>query len=198
MENLNIEVHNTDDPHAKKFQLGATISEREITYTEANGALLSPIAGKIFGFPWAHEVTVGKDFVTVAKQEWVEWEILEEPLGGLINEHFQSYESQPIEENPEPKTSEIPQNLDSPEAKDIQELFTNEINPSLAGHGGFVTLKGFENNKVYIEMGGGCQGCSMSKMTLREGIEGAIRHKVPSVTEIIDVTDHASGDNPFY
>ena len=68
----------------------------------------------------------------------------------------------------------------------------------LAAHGGFAQLKGVDGDKVYVLMGGGCQGCAVSAMTLRDGIEKAIREQVPEVTEVVDTTDHGAGDNPFY
>lgn len=83
-------------------------------------------------------------------------------------------------------------------AGQIQDLIEAAINPQLASHGGWVRLVKMENRDVYLEMGGGCQGCAASKQTLKFGIERAIRDLCPQVREIIDVTDHASGTNPYY
>ncbi len=80
----------------------------------------------------------------------------------------------------------------------VERLFEEQINPVLAQHGGFARLVRVEGPDVYIEMGGGCQGCSASQMTLRHGIENAIRKAFPQVRRIEDVTDHASGQNPYY
>jgi len=80
----------------------------------------------------------------------------------------------------------------------VQQLLTAEINPSLASHGGFAELVGVEENKVYVRMGGGCQGCSMSNATMVEGIARSIHELISDDLEVVDVTDHASGDNPFY
>jgi Fe-S cluster biogenesis protein NfuA len=80
----------------------------------------------------------------------------------------------------------------------IAELFDEQINPALAAHGGFVKLVKIEDRDVYLEMGGGCQGCSASRATLRYGVEGAIRRIAPNVRNIVDVTDHAAGVNPYY
>ena len=81
---------------------------------------------------------------------------------------------------------------------DIEELFANEINPAIASHGGTVELADVDGTKVYVRLGGGCQGCASANITLKQGIEKAIRQKVPEVTEILDATDHASGTDPFY
>jgi Fe/S biogenesis protein NfuA len=83
-------------------------------------------------------------------------------------------------------------------AEQVQQLLEQQINPSLAAHGGFAELKGVEATVVYVTMGGGCQGCAVSAMTLRDGIARAIQEAIPEVTEVIDTTDHAAGENPFY
>ncbi len=83
-------------------------------------------------------------------------------------------------------------------ADKVQQLLEQQINPSLASHGGFAELKGVEGDKVYVTMGGGCQGCAVSAMTLRDGIARAITEAIPEVTEVIDTTDHSAGENPFY
>jgi len=85
------------------------------------------------------------------------------------------------------------------EMKDkIQQLLDESINPAVAGHGGFVQLIDVKENVVYIQMGGGCQGCGMADVTLKAGIERMIMEEVPEVTEVLDTTDHASGNNPYY
>lgn len=83
-------------------------------------------------------------------------------------------------------------------AEQVQQLLDQQINPALAAHGGFAELKGVEDDKVYVTMGGGCQGCAVSAMTLRDGITRAIKESIPEVTEVIDTTDHDAGENPFY
>ncbi len=80
----------------------------------------------------------------------------------------------------------------------VTQLLEQSINPSLAAHGGFASLVGVEETKVYLAMGGGCQGCSLSAATMVEGITVAMTEALPEVTEVIDVTDHQAGDNPFY
>jgi Fe/S biogenesis protein NfuA len=83
-------------------------------------------------------------------------------------------------------------------AERVNQLLGEAINPSLAAHGGFATLVGVEDSKVYLTMGGGCQGCSLSQATMVQGIASAIREAIPEVTEIVDATDHTAGQNPFY
>jgi Fe/S biogenesis protein NfuA len=83
-------------------------------------------------------------------------------------------------------------------AEKVQQLLTEQINPSLAAHGGFAELKGVDDTVVYVTMGGGCQGCAVSAMTLRDGIARAIREAIPEVTDVVDTTDHDAGENPYY
>ena len=83
-------------------------------------------------------------------------------------------------------------------ADKVGQLLDQSINPSLAAHGGYATLVGVEDTRVFLTMGGGCQGCSLSAATLVQGIQVAIKEALPEVTEVVDVTDHTAGDNPFY
>jgi Fe/S biogenesis protein NfuA len=80
----------------------------------------------------------------------------------------------------------------------VQQLLDQSINPSLDAHGGWASLVGVEGTKVFLTMGGGCQGCSLSAATLVQGIQVAIKEALPEVTDVVDVTDHTAGDNPFY
>jgi Fe/S biogenesis protein NfuA len=80
----------------------------------------------------------------------------------------------------------------------VQELIDSAINPAVAGHGGYIELLDVKENTVYLRMGGGCQGCGAADVTLKAGIERMIFEEVPEVTEVLDVTDHASGTNPYY
>jgi len=80
----------------------------------------------------------------------------------------------------------------------IKKFIEDEINPAISMHGGMIELIDVVNNSVYIRMGGGCQGCGMAGMTLRHGIERMIVDEFPNIEEIIDQTDHSSGNNPYY
>lgn len=85
-----------------------------------------------------------------------------------------------------------------PLAEKVLEVLDSQINPAIASHGGQIHLVDVRDTELFIEMSGGCQGCAMSRMTLRQGVERMIRQSVPEVTEIHDVTDHASGENPYF
>lgn len=81
----------------------------------------------------------------------------------------------------------------------VLRVVDTEINPSLAAHGGFVTFLGHDaDHVVYMTMGGGCHGCAMSRMTMLQGVQTMIREAVPAVPRVVDLTDHTTGENPFY
>ncbi len=84
-------------------------------------------------------------------------------------------------------------------AEGVQTALAEEVNPALASHGGFVELVGVDDEGVvYMRMGGGCQGCAMSRMTMMQGVQEMLRGSVEGVTRVQDVTDHAAGENPYY
>jgi Fe/S biogenesis protein NfuA len=80
----------------------------------------------------------------------------------------------------------------------ISQLLDGSINPALAAHGGFAKLERVEEPKAFVTMGGGCQGCAVSAMTLRDGIQSAIVDNIAEIDEVVDMTDHDAGDDPFY
>lgn len=83
-------------------------------------------------------------------------------------------------------------------AERVSALLDQQVNPAIASHGGFAELAGVDGTTVYLRLGGGCVGCGMAQATLSQGIETAIRRALPEVTGIVDVTDHASGVDPYY
>jgi Fe/S biogenesis protein NfuA len=85
-----------------------------------------------------------------------------------------------------------------PLAVRVQELIDNQINPGVASHGGHVELLDVQDGTVYVRLGGGCQGCGMVDVTLRQGIEALIREEIPEIQHVVDTTDHAAGRNPYY
>jgi Fe/S biogenesis protein NfuA len=80
----------------------------------------------------------------------------------------------------------------------VRQLLDGSINPALAAHGGFAALQKVEEPRAFVTMGGGCQGCAVSAMTLRDGIQSAIVEYIEEIDEVVDVTDHDAGENPFY
>lgn len=88
--------------------------------------------------------------------------------------------------------------IQNPTFEVIKDFVENDINPAIAQHRGYAEVEKFENGKVFVKMGGGCQGCSSAAVTLRMGIEERIKNVFPDVHEVIDLTDHNAGTNPYY
>ena len=88
--------------------------------------------------------------------------------------------------------------LQGPLPDRVRLLLDTEINPAIAAHGGRVSLVEVRDNRVFLAFGGGCHGCGMVDVTLKQGIEARIREAVPEVVEVVDTTDHEAGENPYY
>lgn len=80
----------------------------------------------------------------------------------------------------------------------IEALFDEQIRPALAAHGGNVEIVDVDNDKLFIKLSGGCQGCSSSMTTVKDGITRLVKSNFPEILEIVDLTDHTAGDNPYY
>jgi len=85
-----------------------------------------------------------------------------------------------------------------PVARAVQEVIDRQINPGVGSHGGMVTLVDVKDGTAFLRFGGGCQGCAAVDVTLKQGVETAIRAAVPSISAIVDATDHEAGANPYY
>jgi Fe/S biogenesis protein NfuA len=80
----------------------------------------------------------------------------------------------------------------------VRGVLDTQVNPAIAAHGGMISLVDVQDTEISVEMSGGCQGCAMSRMTLRQGVERMLRQAIPELTAVHDVTDHASGESPFF
>ena len=152
----------------------------------------SSLAERLFEIENVVGVMISGDVVTVTQTGVEEWSSIGKKIGMAIRAHLASGLPAVSEEVRTwvPPTEEI--------RTKVEELLENEINPGVAGHGGHVSLVDVKGNAVYLQLGGGCQGCGMADVTLKQGIERLIRERVPEVGEILDTTDHAGGRNPYY
>jgi Fe/S biogenesis protein NfuA len=91
-----------------------------------------------------------------------------------------------------------PADLTGPVPQRVMQVIEEQVNPAIAAHGGSAELVAVEEDTAYVRLGGGCVGCGMATVTLGQGIEVAILEAVPEVRQVVDVTDHASGTNPYY
>ena len=88
--------------------------------------------------------------------------------------------------------------LEGPLADRVRQVIEQYVNPGVAQHGGHVTLVEVRDKIVYLQMGGGCQGCGMASVTLSQGIERILKEQVPEIVGIEDVTNHSAGDSPYF
>lgn len=80
----------------------------------------------------------------------------------------------------------------------VKHVLATRVNPAVASHGGQITLVDVDGSDIYLELGGGCQGCGMARVTLKQGVEKMLREEIPDLGQVLDVTDHAAGTNPYY
>lgn len=110
---------------------------------------------------------------------------------GLILENPNSPSPRILDDGPLPE-------LSGPVAERVVQVVTEMINPAIASHGGVAEVVAVEDETVFVRLGGGCQGCGMATVTLSQGIESTLKQMVPEITKVVDVTDHAHGNNPYY
>ncbi len=160
---------------------------------EANG---SPLAEAIFAIPGADvaEVIVSGNLVTVVKRSATPWQVVGKAVGQAIRAAFAG--GQPVA--PKPAATTAGGADDDALYERVADLFDRQVNPMVARHGGRVELIDIQDAVVMVRMAGGCQGCGMADVTLRQGIEAMLHQEVPEVKGIVDITDHAAGSNPYF
>jgi Fe-S cluster biogenesis protein NfuA len=159
---------------------------------EATG---SPLAEAIFAIPGlaVAELIVSGNIVTVVKQSPAPWQSVGKAVGGAIRTVLAGGVP-PVAVAPR-----LPDAVnDDALYEQVAKVFDEQVNPMVARHGGHVELIDVQDAVVMLRMGGGCQGCGMADVTLRQGIEGMLAQLVPAVRGIVDITDHTSGSNPYF
>lgn len=183
MTNIPVTFEPTPNPATMKFLLHRQVTPEGFDCPTAQDAERSPLASKIFGFPWTSAVYVGPDFITVTKQDWVEWDFLAQPLSGLIQEHLDRNEPIVVELVTTPE--EDPN--DSPMVRNIKSVLNREIRPVVALDGGDIVFSKYENNILYIHMKGACSGCPSATITLKEGLETRMKELFPEILEVVSI-----------
>jgi Fe/S biogenesis protein NfuA len=142
------------------------------------------------------EIVVPEHSVDRLRGARLEWS--EEGEGGLMLVNPNSPPPEEVAPNVPPEV--LANGITSPLALRVVAVLEQSVNPAIASHGGRADLVALsdEDGIAYLRLSGGCQGCAMSQMTLRQGIETTLLEEVPELTTILDVTDHGSGENPFY
>ncbi len=176
-----------------RFSVSHPVYEgRAANFTSPDDAADSPLARALMDIEPITSVRVSNNVVTVTKEGIGDWAPIARQVGAAIRAQLVSGVPAVSAEY----ASRLPSDEDL--RARIEALFESEINPAVAGHGGVVSLLDVKDSNVYLKMGGGCQGCGSANMTLKLGIEQAIRRVAPEIGEVYDTTDHAGGLNPYY
>ena len=182
-----IETEGTPNPATLKFLPGIpVIPYGTADFASAASAGRSPLAVSLFGLPGVARVFLGADFITVTKNDVLDWPALKPQVLGAIMEHFIA--GRPVldgeaaaeaEEDVAPEDREI--------VDQIKELIDTRVRPAVASDGGDIVFRGFRDGIVRLHMQGSCSGCPSSAATLKHGIENMLRHYVPEVVGVEQV-----------
>lgn len=151
----------------------------------------APLARALFAIDGVDQVHVAGAVIWVRKQVEAEWALLKPIIAEAIRTVLDQTDA------PLGKKA-IVDDPDVSMLNAVETLLEQQVNPSVAAHGGHIAVDRVENATVYLRMSGGCQGCAASSATLRQGVERMLRAALPDIRDIVDVTDHAAGANPFY
>jgi Fe-S cluster biogenesis protein NfuA len=185
------------DNHRCKFVVSQPLHAAGVRrFASAADAKGSPLAEAIFAIPagGVTEVIVSGNIVTVVKDNPAPWPAVGKAVGAAIRAAAASG-APPVATKAAPVAGAVD---DDVLYERVARLFEDQVNPMVARHGGRVELIDVQDAVVMLRMGGGCQGCGMADVTLRQGIEGMLAQHIPEVRGIVDITDHTSGANPYF
>lgn len=183
-----IQTEATPNPATLKFLPGRTVlGQGTRDFRDAEAAVVSPLAAKLFEIDGVSGVFYGSDFITVSKDAG-EWQHLKPAILGTIMEHFMSG-APLIAEDDETGASAGAgsgdyDSADEPIVGTIKELLDTRVRPAVAQDGGDITFHGYKDGVVFLHMQGACAGCPSSTATLKHGIENLLRHFIPEVSEV--------------
>jgi Fe-S cluster biogenesis protein NfuA len=185
------------DPDTCKFIASDTVHPGgPFFFGSREQAAGSPLVERLFALPGVAHVLVADNVVTVARDaSTLPWGELRADIGAVIRAQLRTGVNA-ILERPQASVS-VGRNDEEIRAA-VQVLLDRETNPSIAAHGGKISIVDVTDRSLYVEMSGGCQGCAASQVTLRQGFERMVRRIAPELLNIVDVTDHAAGARPFY
>lgn len=185
-----IQTEATPNPATLKFLPGKEVL-REGTADFRNAesaAAASPLAGKLFSIDGVTGVFFGYDFVTVTKNDNLEWQHLKPAILGAIMEHFMTgapvMSSGKLNDEQSDLADEFYDKADAEIVVTIKELLDTRVRPAVAQDGGDITFRGYENGTVFLNMKGSCAGCPSSTATLKHGIQNLLKHFVPEVQQV--------------
>ena len=176
-----------------KFVLSRPVGEPGVKkYASQQEAADSPVAQAVLGVPGIRELVVSGNVLTaIKKDDGLPWSALEPQVRYAVNAAMASAATVAAGPVSGPADDDTMFDL-------VADVFESQINPSVAQHGGKVELIDVQDATVVLRMMGGCQGCGMANVTLRQGIEASLKKVIPSLKGIRDITDHASGTDPYF
>lgn len=186
------------DVHTCRFVVSEPVFGGVRRFTQAADAAGSPLAEQLFALPggFVTEVLVSGQTVTVTKASEAPWQAVGKGVGAAIRSTLRGPVPAIAPAAPRPAGADGPGDDELYER--VADLFEQEVNPMVARHGGHVELIDVQDAVVMLRMGGGCQGCGMATVTLRQGIEGVLAQRIPEVKGVMDITDHSAGANPYF
>lgn len=196
-QDIRIRGEFTPDPHSCRFIVSQEIFSDDWTFhfrspADAPGSALIEAIFEVEGIV---DVKIHRDTFTISKNSADAWPKVAGKLIPILKTQIAAG-AKVLDESKRETLKNAP--LDADVRGLIEGILAEKINPALASHGGWVKLVRIEGQDVFVEMGGGCQGCASSRATMKFGIERAIKEAVPSVRNVVDATDHDAGVNPYY
>ena len=186
-----IQTEQTPNPQTLKFLPGKVVmDEGTAFYQDIKKTSNSPLAKRLFDVEGVTGVFFGSDFITITKNNSLDWQVMKPAILGSIMDHFNSGEPTINNEtNDEGKKSLLENSNDSDIVKQIKELLDTRVRPAVAMDGGDIIYDSYKDGIVYLQMQGACSGCPSSTATLKMGIENMLKHYVPEIKEVrpIDV-----------
>ncbi len=176
-----IQTEQTPNPATLKFLPGGTIMAKGTAhFANPEMAGSAPLAARLFAVDGVTAVFFGADFVSVTKDDAIEWYVLKPSILGALMEHLTA--GLPIVD--ESADASLPETDDDEVVTQIKDLLDTRVRPAVAMDGGDIIFHGFEEGVVYLQMQGACQGCPSSTATLKMGVENLLRHYVPEVARV--------------
>ena len=166
--------------------------DKSFAFLSKEAAQDSPLAQRLFEIDGITRVLISHDQITINKSAQADWPVIGKSIGAAIRAHLATDDPAVSDAAWEsvPSSEEIREH--------VQQVLDTEINPSVAEHGGVIRLIDVKENQVFIQMGGGCQGCGQADLTLKDGVERTLLEKIPELKGVRDITDHSDSSQAYY
>ena len=183
-----IQTETTPNPASLKFLPGRVVMESgTVDFRNVEEAKNSILAQNLFKIEEVKGVFFGSDFISITKNESVNWQVLKPSILGVIANHFES--GAPLINKEESSENKTTSTKDSEIVVQIKELLDTRVRPAVAMDGGDITFSDYKDGTVYLQMQGACSGCPSSTATLKAGIENMLKHYLPEIKEVQAVMD---------